>query len=217
MERRLSYGQPLPALPRPPRGIDLETFYLRYLPELFGAVISEMPSLTRALEIACHIQVDAVTERVFAVVLGPNTLFASAERPCTDPLVTLHCDARAWTTGVRDVWPRLLRLLDRDHGALRERAGAHWRELGPAITAERLRPLAGRIEIDYADDAGDHVAYVVEIAGGRGPRVRLRMEDRELWALLREGGRLLPWLQSRVGIEGDAGYLVRVAMVRELR
>lgn len=200
-----------PRLPRPPRDVDPEGFYLSYLQKLATVLHAELPSLTWSLESTWHIRTAPDGEAAFTVVLEQGRHILSTAGGSPTALIVVHCDDRAWRTGARGLWPRVLRLFEREDGALLARALAGWRSLSERFDPTRLRALPGRVHIDYTDDAGDVASYRVEIAGGSGPVVRIGIDDRELWTLLSQGGKLTQWLQSRVQISGDAGYLLRIA------
>ena len=49
------------------------------------------------------------------------------------------------------------------------------------------------------------------LASGRGPRAHLETKDADLWALLESAGKLTRMVRSRAQVDGDVGYVIRVA------
>lgn len=202
-------GGPAPArLPRPLAGIGLETFQLEYVPRLLAALLAEGPPLPFAGEL----EVD-VGGQSFTFAFGPERIAARAGA-ATAPLVRCLVSPADFRRGVDEILPVMLRRADKLLSRLRAGLRAINRRLA-GFDPQRLRARPGRIELEICDDAGDPVRFVYVVDSGAGPRVLVRLGEDELWKLGESGLKLSRLVATRLHVEGDAAYLVRLATVLE--
>ncbi|MEZ4272682.1 MAG: hypothetical protein R3C68_15000 [Myxococcota bacterium] len=201
---------PLP-LPLPSRRCTPAAFYGDYLPQLWRSLMEASDTPQVDLTIAFHIQDPTpqhFTARVHDGVLTTNTIdTAQAD-------LSIQCQLQAWTAISCDFLSRLLRHANRHLGATRS-AITRLASRVDALPLERLQMHAGMIEIHFEDDAGDLATFHLSIRGGHGPSVRLYATESDLWTLLESSGGLSSLLRSRIRLEGDVGYIFRLAAFLE--
>ena len=110
---------------------------------------------------------------------------------------------------IRHLVPRLVRCAEQNLGRLQQLTD----RFIAARTSTRLPPVViepGFIDLELEDDAGDTTHVGISIGDGRGARARLQISDRELLQIIETGGRLATLLASRLRVEGDLAYVLRL-------
>ena len=199
------------SLPAPPTSARLRDFYLDYLPKLWAAIFGKKPLPAVPVAVTFTIVPKSGATEHFTV-MAHDRLFATREGTAEDPLVTCTTTPQAWRLTVRDLLPRALRLLGPSVARVRARLDelAH----APAPLANLVRTLQkspGSIAIEFTDDAGDVSACELTIGSGDGPRASLAINDADLWPFLSGEIKFAKLLRSRVRLDGDVAYLLRLA------
>lgn len=195
-------------LPRPPRRCTPEQFYTEYIPELWQALAGDIAWPGHRHDLGFVIE---GAERLAFTVTFAGGVLSGRAGTSAEALAELHCDEPSWRLSAHDIFPRAVRRTNKRLAQVREelrRGAAH---MVPELDPQALQALAGTIEIEFSDDAGDRGLYRVLIAGGAGPTARIEAGDEDLWALLECSGHFVSLLKSRAQLDGDVGYLFELA------
>ncbi len=190
-------------LPLPSRGIAARDFYLRYVPELWAALVGPVASL-----VGVTVGVSVAGAGEYALTVTDEGLVTSEGR-AADPLLTFTTDVASWRIALVELLPRVLK-----HIEPRLTAATLARQLA-AIDLASLRKAPGRITHVFEDDAGDEAKVVLAVGTGSGPAADIHVTDAELWRLLESGAKLSQLVRSRIKVGGDVGYLLSLTRVVE--
>jgi hypothetical protein len=197
------------ALPDPPRRIEPGAFYATYAPGVWSAFFGGLDLPPFFVRLDCTVDGDR-----FALEIDGPELRLLGEATGT-PLFAATCTREAWEVAVLDIWPRFVRFAQPKVEAARKRLVAVLAGHPPQERLDRLPQLAGTLEIELTDDAGDVSVYTIAIAGGQGPRGRVILTDASIWTLLRSTGKLTDLLKTRARLDGDVGWVLRLARLLE--
>lgn len=196
-------------LPRPPKRCTPSRFYTSYLPELWSILTEGLTLPPQALSV--QFEVGDPTPYHLSYANGELT---GHEGPAAQPILTVRCNREAWELAVYDIVPRVIRRTNqRMEQVLQDIERAAAREHG--LNLDPIAALPGTVTIDFTDDAGDRGVFELAIGAGSGPAATVVSGDADLWALLDSGGQIVSLLKSRAQLEGDVGYLFRLAHALE--
>ncbi len=199
------------SLPRPPRGVVPDSFYLEYAPKLYAALMAGVPAISARWEVG----VEVADGGAYTLTAGGPSLEARPSLPAAGGLV-VRLSRAAFDAQARDLLPRLLRYAEKHWDRLHEALGRLARGPAASLRPEAMAAQPGLLRVHYTDDAGDGIEAALALGGGNGPEARIELDDRELWELLDGGGKLTRLLVGgRVRVRGDLGYLVRLVGMLE--
>lgn len=194
------------SLPKPGRRMTPEEYFSEHVPQLWPALWQgNVPDWV--FGIVCEVGAQAFLLQFAA----PNdgglrvTVLDAPDNAPEPPLLHIIADVESWRIGALEVTPQLLRKLEKRLPSNLERL----RQSG--LRPQVLSGHPGTVQLHYSDDAGDEATAEIRIAGGQGPRAQIHATDRDLWGLLKSGQSLSAILRSRVRVDGDLPYLLRLA------
>ena len=196
-------------LPRPPRKITPEAFYCTYLPSVWKTFVANQTLVwpeDASWHVANQVSVDGQHWTLHFDAGDVTAVAGSAAAPA----LSATCDLEAWRAALRAIFmPALEHVEAHAYDAwtqLRRFIALHPTLPAPAV----VQANPGRISIELTDDAGDAYRYDF-IVGGGGPRhATLLLKEDDIPALLQGAGNLPRLLQTRLTIQGDAAYVVRL-------
>ena len=199
-------------LARPARRITPAGFYTEFLPALWNDAVDglALPWPDWRFEIGITVTADAAPEH-FTLAFARGTLSGRAGAPAASPLFAFSCDLEAWRVSVRQPLVQTLDYTEQHFERAEKGLGGFLRRRGGQLSESQLRQLPGAVHIDYTDDAGDRFHYELTVAGGGGPVVRIEANDADLAAVLEAGAHVARLLRSRLQVQGDVGYLLKLA------
>lgn len=194
----------LPPAPKRPKP---DAFYLEYIPEFWQAFIegAGLPDLR------LEIQVEVEPEPLRYVILLDGDQVTSRVGLAEQPHVLVAFDMEAYRTASRDLWPRAVRRLQTTFDRARQRLHDMFDGVDADAWLESLLELPGELTLEHTDDAGDTTVTRVTIGTGPGARARIVSSDADAALLLGGKSGLLQLLKSRVKIDGDSGWVIRLA------
>lgn len=201
-------------LPAPPRRIDPQTFYCDYVPQVWAAFFGGLELGEYRLTVGCTVTANDAAADDFTLEINGAALTVRAEA-ATAPLFTIACNHEAWRVSVFDVWHRYVRFAQPKVHEARRKLPEILRRYPPQPRLEAISALPGTLDITFEDDAGDMSCYELRVAGGAGPRGLLALNDADLWGLLESRGRLSQLLRTRGRLDGDVGWILRLARAFE--
>ncbi|MEE8410809.1 MAG: hypothetical protein V3T05_14510 [Myxococcota bacterium] len=200
-------------LPAPPRRADPKTFYCDYVPQLWAAFFGGMEVPDCRLTIGYAVT-DADGTSEFTLEVDGAALTVRAE-PAEAPLVAFACNHEAWRISVFDIWRRYVRFAQPKVEEARRKLPDFLHRNPPQPRLDAIASLPGTLSVEFEDDAGDVAQYDISVAGGNGPRGTLALSDADLWGLLRSRGRLSQLLRSRARLDGNVGWILKLARALE--
>ncbi len=196
-------------LPPPPKRPDPDAFYLEHVPAFFGALLDRVA--LPPLQLAMQVEIVRATGPLRYVIEIAGTEIRTRAGTATEPEVTVALDMDAFRTATRDLWPRAARRLAQTAPRTRDRLAQMFAGVDGADWLASLIELAGELVLEYTDDAGDTTVTRITVGAGPGARARVVSSDNDATLLLEGKSSLVHLLKSRVTIEGDAGWVLRLA------
>jgi hypothetical protein len=191
-------------LPLPPRSATPAAYYLEYLPRLWAAFVAALPPVP-------------LTGKVTAKVGGEAfTLWLDGGQLHSEPglgvpsVLTFDVPPEDFAPQLRELVPRLVRYTERHIGRAHDSARRFATERAAHIDTMALMRDPGRVELLFTDDAGDTTRVGVTVGNGHGPVAHVHIGERDLLQALESGGRVAKLLGTRLRVDGDLGYVLRL-------
>ena len=190
------------ALPRPPRRVSPETFYMHYLPSVWRAVLGDAAISWPNAEAFLEINID---DAFYTLGVGPRG-FTVTDTAQSKAHVRITCDREAWANSLALLWPQVLTLLESNA----VRARSYMQAVCYTATGDLMSSLVkhpGTVSLHYTDDAGDIYIYQLTIQHAQSPAATVHLKDADCQRIAEADNIAAAVLQSKLQIDGDAGYV----------
>ena len=196
------------ALPRPPRRVSPETFYMQYLPSVWEGVLGETDISWPDTDAYMEINID---DAFYTLGVGPSG-FTVVHAPQDKAHVRIACDSEAWSSSLALLWPQVLALLETDVARARSYVQAVCYTATQGLMTTLVK-LPGTVALHYTDDAGDTYVYQFMIGRQQTPAATVHLKDADCQRIAEAENVPAALLQSKLQIDGDAGYVFALGQV----
>lgn len=199
-------------LPRPARRVSPEALYVTFLPTLWQAFAAkrELPWPALGVELQVVVVHEAGHSETFAMRFDGGTI-SGRVGPARAPLATIRCTEEAWRVSVQSILSRVIAYTEAHAVRAWDGVAAFVRGRAASALGAIAAAHPGVLTVHYTDDAGDAFMYDVTLGTGAGPHATVRVQESDLEAILEAGSNVPRLLRSRLKVEGDAAYVLRVA------
>ena len=196
------------ALPRPPRRVSPETFYMHYLPSIWRAVLGDSDISWPSADVYLEISID---DAFYTLGVGPRG-FAVTNAAQDKAHLRITCSREAWANSLALLWPQVLGLLESDLARARSYMQAVCYTATQGLMTALVK-LAGTVFLHYTDDAGDMYIYQFTIDRAQSPAATVHLKDADCQRIAESDNIAAAVLQSKLQIDGDAGYVFALGQV----
>jgi hypothetical protein len=205
---------PTSPLARPKKQVQPQQFYEHYLPMLWEHLRAETPWSLPGTSLALTIE-EPSQHRTFYLFFDENRLLCADSATHPPPLVHIRSSLAAWKLAVHDLWPRIIRWVNRHRDEVEQSLQDYARHRAPLFSAQAWSAHSGTIHIHFIDDAGDSGDYFVQVGEGGPKHVRVAVEENDVWTLLDNRHRWTDLFHTSLSITGDAAYLLKLVRLLE--
>ncbi len=181
---------------------------MNYLPSIWQAVVGDTEITWPSVEVYLEISID---DAFYTLGVGPRG-FSVTDTPQDKAHLRIACSREAWANSLALLWPQVLTLLESDVVRARSYIQAVCYTATQNLMTSLVQ-LAGTVFLHYTDDAGDTFIYQFTIDRAQSPAATVHLKDADCQRMAESDNIAAAVLQSKLQIDGDAGYVFALGQV----